>query len=365
MATTIYVISTQRFSGKTALCVGLLNWFQRQGFAVGYMKPISTAARAIHNQIVDEDAVFIKTTFNLPDPLEIMTPILLTDQEVEAVLDGADVQDFETRALGAYHAVARDKDIMVFEGGASLLEGWIINLAPPHLSKMLGTNELVVVPYIGSLQVVDDLLTARLRLGKSMLGGVINSVPKNRLSFVQEKIKAFVERHDIPILAILPKDQVLMSVSVEELRDGLGGEVLCARHALNELVEHLMVGAMSAESALTYFRRESNMAVVTGGDRPDIQLAALETSTRCLILTGNLRPSPLIIGRAEERGVPIILTHHDTLTAIEVIENFFGKTRFHQEKKVRHFEELLDKYLDFGALCKALEISTKPIKSGI
>jgi len=125
-----------------------------------------------------------------------------------------------------------------------------------------------------------------------------------------------------------------MSISVEELREGLGGEVLCVRRALNELVEHLMVGAMSVEGALTYFRRESNKAVITGGDRPDIQLAVLETSTRCLIVTGNLHPSPLIIGRAEKRGVPIILTHHDALTAIEVIENFFGKTRFHQEKRV-------------------------------
>jgi len=362
METTIYVTSTQRFSGKTALCVGLLHRFQREGFVVGYMKPMSTTAHTVHGQIVDEDAVFVKTTFNLPDPLEIMTPILLTDQEVEAVLDGAEVREFEARVLGAYHAIARDKDIVTFEGGASLLEGWIINLAPPHLSKMLGTNGLVVVPYIDTLQVVDDLLTAELRLGKSMLGGIINSVPKNRLSFVQEKIKAFVERHHIPILAILPKDQVLMSVSVEELCDGLGGEVLCGQHALNELVEHLMVGAMSVESALTYFRRESNKAVVTGGDRPDIQLAALETSTRCLILTGNLRPSPLIIGRAEERGVPIILTQHDTLTAIELIEGFFGKSRFHQEKKVQHFEELLDKYLDFGALCKSLEIATRPIR---
>jgi BioD-like phosphotransacetylase family protein len=361
MTTTIYVTSTQRFSGKTALCVGLLHWFQRQGFAVGYMKPISTTARIIHDQIVDEDAQFVKSTFNLPDPQETMVPVLLTEQQVERILSGG-TEDFIPRVTGAYHAIARDKDIVVFEGGASLLEGWIINLAPPHLSQFLGTRELVVVPYMESLQVVDDLLTARLRLGKSMLGGVINSVPQHRLDFVQGKVKPFVERHDVPIFATLPKDRVLMSVSVEELRDGLGGEVLCAQRALNELVEHLMVGAMSAESALTYFRRESNMAVVTGGDRPDIQLAALETSTRCLILTGNLRPSPLIIGRAEERGVPIILTHHDTLTAIEVIENFFGKTRFHQEKKVRHFENLLDKYLDFEGLCKALEISTKPIK---
>ena len=126
---------------------------------------------------------------------------------------------------------------------------------------------------------------------------------------------------------------------------------------INELVEHLMVGAMSVDSALSYFRRKPNKAVITGGDRPDIQLAALETSTKCVILTGNLRPSPIILGRAEEVGVPMILVRQDTLTAVEVIERFFGKTRFHLEKKVRRFEEMLDDRFDFGRLYEVLGLS--------
>ena len=59
---------------------------------------------------------------------------------------------------------------------------------------------------------------------------------------------------------------------------------------------------------MTYFRRKPNKAVITGGDRADIQLAALETSTRCLILTGNLYPSPAVLNRAEELCVPVLLT---------------------------------------------------------
>ncbi len=357
--TTIYVTSSQRFSGKTALCVGLLHWFQRNGFVIGYMKPISTTAQIFQDRLTDEDAQFIKELFNLPDPPEKMAPLFLTEQQVEKIVSG-ETEDFRARIRETYEAVAKDKDVLLFEGGASLREGSIIDLAPPHLSDFLQTQELVVVPYIDSLQVVDDLLTSRVRLGKSMLGGVINSVPKHRLDFVQSRMKPFIERREVPIFAILPKEQLLISVSISELREGLGGEVLCAHDAVNELVEHLMVGAMSVDSALTYFRRQANKAVITGGDRADLQLAALETSTRCLILTGNLRPSPFIIGRAEERGVPIILTHHDTLTAIELIENFFGKSRFHQAKKVEYFENLLSKYFDFDAFSKALKITTRP-----
>jgi BioD-like phosphotransacetylase family protein len=120
---------------------------------------------------------------------------------------------------------------------------------------------------------------------------------------------------------------------------------------------------MSVDSALTYFRRKPNKAVITGGDRPDIQLAALETSTKCLILTGNLHPSPIILGRAEEVGVPMILVKQDTLTTVEIIEQFFGKTRFHQEKKIHRFERMLDERFDFDTFYKELKLKRDTLKS--
>jgi len=45
-----------------------------------------------------------------------------------------------------------------------------------------------------------------------------------------------------------------------------------------------MVGAMGQEQALNFLEVKANKAVITGGDRADVQLAALETSTKCLIL---------------------------------------------------------------------------------
>jgi BioD-like phosphotransacetylase family protein len=355
MTKSIYVTSTQHFSGKSALCVGLLRRFRHDGLAVGYMKPVSTTARIVGERVIEEDTQFIKSTFDLSDSLDTMVPVILTDKRLAEVLAG-DEQDFAAVVQSAYDKIARDKDIVVLEGGGNLREGWIVNLAPPHVSDLLGAGELVVVPYRNDLQLVDDLITARVRLGDSLLGGLVNSVPKHRLDFVDSQVKPFVERHGVPIFAILPRERVLLSTSVEELREGLGGELLCGHDAVEELVEHLMIGAMSSDSALTYFRRKPNKAVITGGDRSDIQLAALETSTKCLILTGNLRPSPLIIGRAEELGIPIILTRQDTITVVEIIEAFFGKTRFHQEKKVEHFERLLGERMDFDRLSETLGI---------
>ena len=96
--------------------------------------------------------------------------------------------------------------------------------------------------------------------------------------------------------------------------------------------------------------------MITGGDRADIQLAALETSTRCLVLTGNLRPNSLILGRAEELGVPLVLAKQDTLTAVELIQQYFGKLRLHQPRKVERVQALLNERFNFGRLYQDLRL---------
>lgn len=352
---TLYVTSTETFSGKSALCVGIAKRLRRDGFAIGYMKPVSTGTRLAAG-LVDEDAEFFKQTFDLPDTLDDMVPVGIGPRTVEAILSGESEADFVADLKEAYQRVSKGRDVVVLEGGANLREGYLIGLPTPEVAQMLGAGALVVVKYKDDLQILDDALTAHRRLGDVLVGVVMNAVPRQRMPFVQEAVKPALEARGVPVLAVLPQERLLLSVSVGDLKEFLSGKVLCCPDKMDELVEHLMVGAMSVDSALSYFRRKPNKAVITGGDRPDIQLAALETSTKCVILTGNLQPSPIILGRAEEVGVPMILVRQDTLTAVEVIERFFGKTRFHLEKKVHRFEEMLEDRFDFDRLYEALQL---------
>jgi len=353
---TLYVTSTETFSGKSALCVGLAKRLRHDGFCIGYMKPVSTGTRLVAG-MVDEDAEFLKQTFGLPDSLEDMAPIRIASRTVEAILQERETTDFAARLKAAYDRIAEGRDVVILEGGCDLREGYLIGLPASSITDMLAARELAVIKYDNDLQILDDALAARKRLDESLAGVVLNAIPRQRMPFVQEMAKPALEERGVPVLAVLPQERLLLSVSVGELSDFLSGEVLCGAEKADELVEHLMVGAMSVDSALTYFRRKPNKAVITGGDRPDIQLAALETSTKCLILTGNLRPSPIILGRAVEVGVPMILVRQDTLTAVEIIERFFGKTRFHQEKKVQRFEEMLEDRFDFERLYAALGLN--------
>jgi BioD-like phosphotransacetylase family protein len=356
--TTLYVTSTETFSGKSALCLSLVLRFREDGVKVSYMKPVNTMASCRGGQPYDEDVAFIKSVLGLTEPMETLAPVALTQTAVEAILKGEDTTDYAAKLRAAFDQICPDCDVAVLEGGQTLREGYIVGLPTPQVAAMLKSKVITIVRWHDAL-VADHLLAARTRLGDAMIGGVINFVPRGRMELAEKVVKPFMERHDVPILAILPQDDLLRAATIGELAEGLEAEVICGEEYLDRLVEQLMVGAMSPDAALGFFRRQANKAVITGGDRSDIQLVALETPTACLILTGNILPTGAVIARAEALNVPILVTKHDTFTAVEIADRYFGHSRFWRPEKIARFQAALAKRFDFDFLYKALDLEAR------
>ncbi len=346
----LYVTSIQTFSGKTALCLGLGRQMQADGFKVGYFKPLGTQPRQVHAGLYhDEDAMFAKQVLGLSEPVEVLAPICLTPQFIEQQLAGSD-QDLTTVVIEAYNTARQDKDVVIIEGGASLREGYAVSLATPKVARMFGAPVLAVVRYDGDVQVIDDALSAHARLGDQLIGIVINNVPQSSLRFAREVAAPFLERHRVTLFGVLPEDARLMATSIREIAEAANGEFLCHADKQEELVENLTVGAMGMDEARVRLSRVPNKAVITGGDRADMIQVALDTSARLVILTGNLRPHPDLLQRAESMGVPMLLVPHDTFHTVERIERFFGKGRLAQQEKLTRFKTLLAEHFDFKSL---------------
>jgi BioD-like phosphotransacetylase family protein len=212
-----------------------------------------------------------------------------------------------------------------------------------------------VTPFRNRGSWVDDGLVANRRLGELLVGVVANKVPEEEMDFVTNAGAPYLEQQGVPVLGALPLCESLQAIGVGELADVLKAEFLCLPDKKDLLIERLIVGAMSVDQALPRIRRISGAkAVITGGDRTDMQLVALETATRCLILTGHLRPQPEVLRRAEETGVPVLLVRESTMETVEAIEQVFGKTRLGQATKLHQFESLLADHFDFARLCEKL-----------
>lgn len=353
---TLYVASTETFVGKSAACIGILSRAQRDGFSTAYMKPVSSSVTRTENVVLDEDAAFIREHLGFAEPLDRIAPVLVTQSVVEQVLRGQQA-DFAKKLQEAYVVVSRDKDFVVLEGANTWAEGAVVNLSADQVSDMLQAPVLLISRY-QTPYAVDIIMAVQRYLGDRLIGVLINQVEEPQLDFVQSRIVPFLEKQGIPVFATIAQDKLLSGATVGDMLEHLGGQYIGAPELLQNSVEHIIVGALGAEAALSHFRRRTNKAVFTGGDRSDLLLAALETSTSALVLTGNIRPAPAVIDRAEDRNVPIIIVADDTLTAVERAEAIFGKIRFRQTAKIERFTTLLDQNFDFPRLYDQLGMAT-------
>jgi BioD-like phosphotransacetylase family protein len=251
---------------------------------------------------------------------------------------------------------AEGVDVMLFEGGGSLRDGYVVGMPTHKLAGKLSTKVLALVRFRHLVHLLDDTLAAQTRLGELLGGVVINRVPADAMEFVTSQAIPYLESKGIPVFGVLPETRTLEALTAQELSDVLDAELLTESYNPEALIESLMVGAMTADSALHRFRKQTNKAVITGGDRSDIQLAALETSTTALVLTGNLHPSPLVIKQAEDLGVAVFLVPGSTIETVEKVERIFGKTRMGQLAKLEKFETLVDQFINLEKLCQAFDL---------
>ncbi|MEZ2227798.1 phosphotransacetylase family protein [Microcoleus sp.] len=344
--------STKAYSGKSAIALGIALGLREQGLTVAYGKPLGTSFNSDEPGAEEEDVRFAIETLKLKDTQMPSTLLALDEETVHKRLRGEDRTDY--RQSLAEYVQGQSTDLVLLEGPANLEEGSLFDLSLPQVAQAVDASVLLVTRPIDLF--VDDLLSAKQRLGSRLLGVVLNDVPSDKLESIASTVRPFLEAKGIPVLGMLPRSALLRSVSVKELVHQLKAEVLCRPDRLDLMVETLTIGAMNVSSALKYFRKARNMAVVTGGDRTDIQLAALESSTQCLILTGHLPPSPLVIGRAEEMEIPVLSVDLDTLTTVEIIDSTFGNVRLHETIKVECVTQLMAEHFDINALMASLTL---------
>lgn len=348
----LYVASTSAFAGKTLVALALAKLWTREGVAVGYVKPLGKIPIVEEGRVIDEDASFLAAELGLPGPPEAVCPIVITQDLVMAAYRGEPLR-LKERILDAAFKAASRCDVLLLGGAANLRDGLFLGIPPLALISALDCKVLLVDRFSGEKS-MDQILWAAGELRERLLGVVLNRVAKEQDTFLRETVLPYFEARNLRIFGALPSDAVLDSVSVRTLSESIGADVAWGEEALDTMVERFCVGAMDVDGALTVFRRIPRKAVVTGGHRSDIQLAALETDTRCLVLTGGVRPNDFILSRAKEKAVPILVVQEDTLYAMERFENLIGRLRIREKEKIGRGVALFEANVDAPAILGAL-----------
>lgn len=337
----LVLVSTRPRAGKTALAAALAELFRRDGRSVSYFKAIEADDAPL---TTSPDARFFGTLLGIATPT---AGAATSGAAIGKLLAG---QPFDRDPVVAMAREAGSgKDVLLVEGGGTLSQGLALGLSARELAEALDAKVIVVARF-ESEAVVDDALAAPAALGDRLLGVVINAVPRRGWEGTVAGVRRLFEARSVPFLGALPYEESLAAVTVQHLADHLGGQILNSHDRAGEAVENVMVGTVVLGKASDYFARMDRKAVIAHGSRPDMHLAALETDTRCLVLAGNIVPNPIVLARAEEEDVPLILVKQDTLAVLEQIEELFPMARFGAPGSVPLVADLVASHLDLAAI---------------
>lgn len=330
--------------GKTAAALGIGLKLLDEGMKVSYFKPLGFRKGTVKKD--DDDVLLMRDVLDLPFSSAVISPVMVNSHYLTARFMKKD-QSLIPSIKKAFSKCTEGYDVVLIDGSIEPYVGHNQGLDDFSLAGMLKASALPVIKADDDFHIDQNLLYLELWSERKIpvIGCIFNNVLQTQWNTSNSIYKPLVEEKGFDVLGVIPRQVEISSPTVAEFHDVLHGEVLAAPEHMNRLVEDVIVGTMTIESALGYLRRAPNKALITGGDRSDMALTALETSTSVIVFTGGLYPDVRVLSRAEEKGVPVILVHEDTYTTIENLQSVYRSIHPQNKEAIELVKKTIDKYV--------------------
>lgn len=338
------IISGETLTGKTLVALGFSRYLRNKGKQVGYFKPIGEITD-------DSDAMLMKKVLSLEHDVTSIMPIARTRTSFDEFLK-IGREELLSRIHTAYSEVSGDMDYMIIEGTEAPWHLLHVDLSTPQIAKELDASVICLVNFPDE-KAIDDILILKALFnyyGIEDISVILNIVPPMLKIIINEKIVPYIESKGLKYLGTIYRARELFSPNIREILKALNGEMVVGEEKLDLLIDQFIIGSMAPENALKWFRRAKDKAVITSGDRTDICLAAMETDTNLLILTGGIGPDIRTLARAREAGVPIMMTAHDTYTTGNIVDSLIGTVNPDNLEKVPIIEQIILDAIDFSKI---------------
>ncbi len=330
----LYVASDREGAGKTSLCLALARSFQGAGRAVRVVKPV--AAAELDAQ-ADPDSEIISNLLGQPADGWPVAP-------GETSLSDAVLRD----AAAVVAKATEGTDIVIVEASCAL--------SPEESARMaeaIDATAIVVVRYLRELAASDVKPLAE-AFGERFTGCVINGLTRYMGTELQTKLLPSLESAGVKCLGVIPEERRLLGVTVGKLAQHLNGRLIVCGEETEGLVEYLLVGMPGMDPGEFYFGIRERKAAIVRGDRPDLQFAALNTDTACLVLTKGIEPIEYVRYEAEQEEVPVMVVDTDTLATMDALNTLIDRARFDHPLKLERLAGLVESHLDIPALLSTL-----------
>ena len=353
MAEKLYITATEGRSGKSAICLGVMEMLLRKIHRVGFFRPIVSRRD-------DDDIALIASRFALDIPTEQMYGFTM-DEANELIASDKRSQLIDG-VLKKVDLLDDTFDFILCEGTdfASSAAAFEFDINA-RISNNLGCPVLLVGSawLKGVDEVLDDIELALESLnarGCNVIATIVNRVAASDRSEIVSRLGERTGGAGQVVYAI-GNDESLGKPTLEQVAEALGAEVLCGAEKLNRPVHSITVAAMQLPNLLP--RIEAGTLIITPGDRADVLtgcVASLLSKSMAdiagVVLTGGLKPPEpiwqLIEGLADM--VPILAVTADTFPTATAVAGVHGRLSANDEQRINRALALFDGAVDTDQL---------------
>lgn len=327
------VTSTRSSSGKSTIIAGLSLMMEKRA---GYFKPV--ADRLLEEKrLIDRDCSMMRELLSLDVPIEKMSVV----RDYPGLFRDRSPEEFPEKIVERM-GLQEGRETIFVESGRNYSYGAFLGLDALSLSKLTGFRIILVAHgdvglLVDKTVVAHTYFTSR---GAEVVGVIFNRVSEEE-EYIDRVTTPALERRGIEVLGSLPYIEEISRLTVRDITRELGARVVGGEEGLDREVKDIFIGAMSVSTVLKnplFWRKKK--VIITGGDRIDMQLAAFESDTSALILTGNIFPDPQVVAKADSLSVPLLLVPGDTYTVSRRVERVEPHLKLEEGERKKLLEAL-------------------------
>jgi len=369
MANNLYITATEAKSGKSAVCLGVMEMLLRKIQRVGFYRPIITGNP--DKGIMDADIDLIRNHFEIDIPYKHMYGY--TAEEAGRLISKGREEELLEGIIDKYNMLKKQFEFILCEGtdfvSATAAFEFDIN---GEVSKNLGSPVLIVAN--ASEKTIDDTLRSielavdsLEEMGCYTIGTIVNrAVPDEKETIINMLNDRGIAKNQL--VYAIPDEPFLGKPTVGDIADFLGAEVLYGEDQLNRHVYNFTVAAMQLHNFLT--RIDYGSLIITPGDRSDVIVGCIASvSSRNtenisgILLTGGLKPEKpvwrLITGFP--KMVPILVTDANTFPTALRVSKFHAKISPNDKEKISRALALFEENINVEQLSDSV-ITTRMTK---
>ena len=362
MSNNLFITATEARSGKSAVCLGIMELLIRTVGKVGFFRPLIEVDPVRNKK--DNDLNLFASYFNLSTPYEKM--FAYTVAEAGNLMGRGRLGELLEGIFNAYKEIEKDHNFILCEGieieGFNSSFEFDINA---EISNNLGCPILLVAnahnktieDTVRSIQVYNKSFIDK---GCEVIATIVNRAEPDDLEEIIKQLKKEALESKQFIYA-LPNEKSLGNPTVGEIAKLLDAEVLYGQDQLNRHVYSFTVAAMQLHNFLE--RIEHGTLIITPGDRSDVIVGCLSTVSSMsmpniagIMLTGALKPEASVCRLIEgfSTMVPILSVKGDTFSSAVQISKVHAGITPDNERKIARALEVFEKNVNAEELAEKI-----------